>query len=260
MLSAFSGNDEHCHRRAAGPLHDCLPIVTRSVSEAAVHDPRSRFGFRPVGKGRFILYRELGAGYVKARGYNYDGAADPTSAEEALRASADLRAMLDQQAGLKPNFRLADDRGRDFDHAMSAVDYVDGQARYVACVPNGVYGRTLKARLTVSAAGHLYECRTGKYLGTTGEVVARPELPAKGVEVNASSQTSDPGLDVELREATGNIFALLPYQVQRLAVAAPARAALGRPIDVKATVVKAPAPSVDGAVRPARNRLSASPP
>ncbi len=97
----------------------------------------------------------------------------------------------------------------DFDLAMTAMDYVDGQARYVACVPNkGTYGRTLKARLTIPTAGHLYECRTGKYLGNgpTGRPLAGREWPAH---------------DVELREATGSIFALLPYRVERLDLSAP---------------------------------------
>ncbi len=211
--------DEHCHRRATGPLHDCLPIEIRSLSKPAAGDPRLRFGLRSVGKGKFILYRDLDSGYVKARGYGYEGTADPTDGAAALRASVKLRAMLAEQAGLKADFRLCDERGKDFDHAITAMDYVDGRARYVACVPKGKYGRTLKARLTIPAAGHLYECRTGKYLGSIGE-----------------KTTSD----VTLYEATGNIFALLPYRVQRLDVTAPPRATLGRPIDVKATVVVAP--------------------
>jgi hypothetical protein len=201
--------DEHCHLRASGALHDCLP------PQGAVA--------RQVGMGKFILYRDLGPGYVKARGYTYDGAAEPTSAKEALRVSDKLRIMLTEQAGLQASFRLCDDRGRDFDCAMTAMDYVDGRARYVACVPAGTYGRTLKARLTVPAAGHLYKCRTGKYLGSIGKTATS---------------------DVNLYEATGNIFALLPYRVQRLDVTAPARATLGRPIDVRAAVVAGGGPYV----------------
>lgn len=220
--------DEHCHRRAAGALHDCLPLQGAVV--------------RNVGKGKFILYHELGSGYVKARGYDYEGTTDHPFSEELLRASTRLRAMLAQQAGLNPDFRLCDDRGKDFDCAMTAMDYVDGQARYVACVPNGVYGRTLKARLTVPAAGHLYECRTGKYLGTVGDCPdsrGSPVDPARKSGGRENGTVPFGGTNVELREATGNIFALLPYRVQRLDVAAPPRAALGEPIDVKATVRRA---------------------
>ena len=129
--------DEHCHRRAAGALHDCLPSGTVPVfanpPAAPVANSLAKTGLSPspvrqVGKGKFILYRDLGPGYVKARGYGYQGMADPSSAEEALRASAKLRAVLAEQAGLHGDFRLCDDRGKDFDCAMTALDYVDGQA------------------------------------------------------------------------------------------------------------------------------------
>ena len=196
--------DEHCHRRFAGPLHDCLP-EQGNLS-------------RQVGRGKFILYGDLGSTYVKARGYGYQGTADPTNSEEARRAAAKLRAMLGESAGLHGNFRLCDDRGRDLDCTATAVDYVDGQARYVACVVPGKYGRTIPARLMIPAAGHLYDCGTGKYLGTTDGAAAH---------------------DVDLRAATGNLFALFPYRVERLDLAAPARATQGQPIDVKATVVAA---------------------
>ena len=49
---------------------------------------------------------------------------------------------------------------------------------------------------------------------------------------------------MELREATGSIFALLPYRVERLDLSAPARAVLGRPINVKARVVASHGPFV----------------
>ncbi len=39
--------DEHCHRRAAGPLHDCLPMPGAVA--------------RQIGKGKFILYHDLGS-------------------------------------------------------------------------------------------------------------------------------------------------------------------------------------------------------
>ena len=82
----------------------------------------------------------------------------------------------------------------------------------MACVIDGKHGQTLEARLSVSGSGHLYDCRAGKYLGPAGERV------------------------VTLRAATGNLFALLPYRVERLEVTSPARASLGRPIDVKVVV------------------------
>ncbi len=196
--------DEHCHRRAVAPLHDCLPEKGSLV--------------RRIGKGKFIFYGELPSSYVKARGYGYQGTAEPADSEGARRAAAKLRAMLDDQAGLHGNFRLCDDRSRDLDCTATSIDYVNGQARYVACVMPGKYGRAIPARLTIPAAGHLYDCRAGKYLGTTNGAAAR---------------------DVDLRAATGNLFAVLPYSVERLDLAAPARAVLGQPIDVKATVVPA---------------------
>ncbi len=191
--------DEHCHRRAASALHDCLPPKGSVV--------------RQVGKGKFILYGELGPGYVKARGYGYYGAPEPAAGDDARRMSAKLRAVLAQDAGLQGSFRLRDAGGRDFDCDLMAIDYFDGQAHYMACVPNGKFGQSRQARLIVPDAGHLYDCRAGKYLGTAAEH------------------------EVELRESTGNLFALLPYQVQRLELSAPARATLGRPIEVKATIV-----------------------
>jgi hypothetical protein len=216
--------DEHGHRRHAGPLHDCLPEKEGTVPIFAP----AKMGLSPsisrkVGKGKFILYGGLGSGYVKARGYGYQGTADPTNGEEAQRAAAKLRAMLGETAGLQGNFRLCDDRGRDFDETVTAIDYVDGKARYVACVMPGKYGRTLPARLTIPAAGHLYDCRAGKYLGMTEASTPR---------------------DIQLHVATGNLFALLPYRVDRLDLAAPARAVLGQPIDVKATVVAGAGPFI----------------
>jgi hypothetical protein len=196
--------DEHCHRRAVGPLRDCLP---------------ERSGIaRQIGKGKFILCDDVGSGYRTVRGYIYEGAPDPTNVDEAHRTAAKLGATLKKTAALEGNFRLCDDRGRDFDCTMTAVDYVDGRARYVACLLPGKYGQTLSARLTIPVAGHLYNCRAGKYLGTTD-----------GAAVH----------DVDLRIATGNFFALLPYRVERLDLVSPARAVLNQPIDVKATVVAA---------------------
>ena len=55
----------------------------------------------------------------------------------------------------------------------------------------------------------------GKYLGTTDGAAAR---------------------DVDLRASTGNLFALLPYRVAFLDLYRAARATLGQPIDVKATL------------------------
>ena len=126
--------------------------------------------------------------------------------------------MLNQKAGLKPNFRLADDRGRDFDCAMTAVDYVDGKARYVACIPNGVYGRTLKSRLTVPVAGHLYECRTGRYLGTTGEVVDVLSFQRRASRRTQAQGRATPDWKWSSAKRRA-IFSPLPYQVQRLDVA-----------------------------------------
>lgn len=194
--------DEHCHRRPAVVLHDCLP--------------EKRTAARRIGRGKFVLYSDLPSTYVKARGYGYQGTADPTNGDEARRAATKLRAMLDDQAGLHGNFRLCDDGGRDLDCTATSMDFVDGQARYVACVVPGKYGNTTPARLTITAAGHLYDCRAGKYLGATDG--AAPS-------------------GVDLRLATGNLFALLPYRMEHLELAAPARAAPGQPIDVKAAVV-----------------------
>jgi hypothetical protein len=201
--------DEHCHRRASSPLHDCLP-EKGSIA-------------RQVGRGKFILYGGLGSGYVKARGYGYQGTADPTKGEEARGTTSKLRTMLEEAAGLKSNFRLSDDRGRDLDCTATAIDYIDGQAHYVGCVVPGKYGRTLTARLALPTAGHLYDCRAGKYLG--------------------EAATGKPH-DIDLRVATGNLFALLPYRVQRLDLAAPTSAILGQPIDVKAAVIAGAEPLV----------------
>ena len=51
--------------------------------------------------------------------------------------------MLDESAGLHGNFRLCDDAGRDFDCSFTAMDYVDGQARYAGLRCAGKYGRTI---------------------------------------------------------------------------------------------------------------------
>jgi hypothetical protein len=196
--------DEHCHRRPAGPLHDRLP-KKGSLS-------------RQVGKGTFVLYGDLGSSYAKARGFGYEGTPGPTFSAAVPQALAKFRAMLKETAGLQGSFRLCDNRGRDLDYTVMALDYIDGPARYVTCVMSGKYGRTVAARLTIPAAGHLYDCRAGKYLGTTD-----------GTAVS----------DVQLRLSTGNLFALLPYRVDRLDLTSPARAALGQPIDVRTTVVTA---------------------
>ena len=45
--------DEHCHKRATGSLHDCLPPEGSDV--------------RTVGKGKFILYRGLDSRYADTR-------------------------------------------------------------------------------------------------------------------------------------------------------------------------------------------------
>ena len=199
--------DEHCHRLPTGPFHDCLPPQGSST--------------RQVGKGKLILYRGLGSGYVKARGYGFQGTAEATADDEARRESSKLLAMLTDQAGLRPGFRFCDAQGRDTRaHTLTAMDYVDGQARYVACVAKGTYGRTLHARLSIPGAGHLYECRTGKYLGAAGTH------------------------GVELQVATGNLFALLPYRVERMDVTLPAHSLLGQPIQAKATLVTSGGPPV----------------
>ena len=101
---------------------------------------------------------------------------------------------------------------------MSAADFIDGPARYMACVIDGNQGETYDARLSISGSGYLYDCRAGRYLGPGEEHL------------------------VKLCAATGNLFALLPSWIQRLEVTAPARAQLGRPIDVKvaATIVGGP--------------------
>ena len=193
--------DEHCHKRAAGSLHDCLP--------------REGSNLKNVGKGKFILYRGLGSGYVRdqERGYGVNGEATtaPLSAETS-RSLAKFSAMLAEKAGLRPTFRLGDSRGRPFAQIASVTDFVDGPARYAACVVDGKHGQALDGRLEVNGPGHLYDCREGKYLGPAGEIA------------------------VTLRAATGNLFALLPYRVERLDVVSPARASLGQPIDVQVTV------------------------
>ena len=202
--------DEHCHKRAAGSLHDCLPL--------------DQTGLRSVGQGKFILYRGLGSRFMALRGYGVNGEATAPPAAETLQSLTQFSTMLSQQAGLQPNFRLSGGHdvqignhvpmvdGREFVETVSAFDFVDGPARYVACVIDGKEGQTYDARLSVSGTGHLYDCRAGKYLGAAGECA------------------------VELRAATGNLFALLPYRVEGLEVTMPARAALGQPIDVKAVV------------------------
>ncbi|MGA2253189.1 MAG: carbohydrate binding domain-containing protein, partial [Thermoguttaceae bacterium] len=195
--------DEHCHKRAVGTLHDCLPPED---SDQTI-----------VGKGRFILYRGLDQGYVRTRGYGINGEAAAPATDETWRSLSKFSNMLAQKAGLQPNFRISDNRGQRFAQIVSAADFVDGPARYVACVIDGKYGQTFEARLSVSGPGHLYDCRAGKYLGPAGVRV------------------------VTLRAATGNLFALLPYQLERLEVTSPARASLGRPIDVKVV-----APAVGG--------------
>jgi hypothetical protein len=196
--------DEHCHRRTVGPLHDWLPEKGSVV--------------RQIGQGKFILYDDLDSSYVKARGYGYQGTADPINSQAARAAATKLRTMLAEAAGLRGNFRLCDNNSRDFDHTVTAMDYLDGQARYVACVAPGKYGRTVAARLTTPTAGHLYDCRAGKYLGATDGLAAT---------------------NVDLRASTGNLFALLPYRVERVGLTAPVKATLGQPIDVKATVFPA---------------------
>ena len=134
-----------------------------------------------------------------------------------LQAETSFLAVLDRQAGLRPAFRIRA-RGQGFAQTSSAADFVDGPARYLACVIDGKLGKTYDARLSVSGSGYLYDCRAGKYLGTAGEH------------------------DIKLRAATGNLFALLPSRVQRLDVTAPARASLGRPIDVKVAATIAGGP------------------
>ena len=113
-------------------LHDCLPIEIRSLSKPAAGDPRLRFGLRSVGKGKFILYRDLDSGYVKARRLTAMRALPIrlTGAAALCGPRSNSCAMLAEQAGLKADFRLCDDGGgKDFDHAITAMDYVDGRAR-----------------------------------------------------------------------------------------------------------------------------------
>jgi len=196
--------DEHCHRRTVGSLHDCLPP--------------GNSGQKSVGKGKFILYRGLDQGYVRTRGYGVSGEAAAPATDETLRSLSRFFTMLTEQAGLQPSFRIRDNRGQRFAQTVSASDFVDGAARYMACVIDGKQGQTFEARLSVSGSGHLYDCRAGKYLGPAGERV------------------------VTLRAATGNLFALLPYQLERLEVTSPDRASLGRPIDVKVVVPVARGP------------------
>jgi hypothetical protein len=196
--------DEHCHQRAAGSLHDCLP--------------REGSALRNVGKGKFILYRGLGSGYLRARGYGVNGEAEAPVAGEPLRSLSRFFTVLAEQAGLQPNFRIRDNAAQRFLPTVAAVDFVDGPARYVACIINGKHGETFDARLSVNGQGHLYDCRAGKYLGPAGEQA------------------------VTLRAATGNLFALLPYRVRGLEVTSPARASLGRPINVKVAATVAGGP------------------
>ncbi len=197
--------DEHCHKRAAGSLHDCLPHEGSDMKN--------------VGKGKFILYRGLGSGYVHDRGYGVNGEATTAPlTHETSRSLAKFSALLAEKAGLRPTFHLGDNHGRPLAKIASVTDFVDGPARYLACVVDGKHGQALDGRLEVGGPGHLYDCREGKYLGPAGEIT------------------------LTLRTATGNLFALLPYRVERLDLASPARAALGQPIDVQVTVAARASP------------------
>src|SRR5208337_3772759 len=64
--------DEHCHKRAVGSLHDCLP--------------REGSDFEHVGKGKFILCHGLDSGYVKTRGYGPNSEANAPATDATLRS------------------------------------------------------------------------------------------------------------------------------------------------------------------------------
>ena len=208
--------DEHCHKRAAGSLHDCLPPKAATST---------------VGKGRFILYRGLDSRFADTRGYGVHGQANSPATEATLASLSKFSTVLARQVGLEPNFRIRAGAGsreqgarssltprsplpapRFWNRVLRPSSWSTGRRRYVACVIDGKEGQTFEVHLSLSGSGHVYDCRAGKYLGPAGERT------------------------VELRALTGNLFALLPYRVEGLEVASPARAALGRPIEVKVAV------------------------
>ena len=130
--------------------------------------------------------------------------------------SARLAAVLDKEAGVRAAFTLRDEQNRNAFKKMEGYTYMDGAARYVSLVPEVKYGETEMARLTIQGKGQFYDCRAGKYFGAAGTQ------------------------EVVLHRATANLFALLPYKVEKVAVTAPSKAVLGQPISVKAVLQTGP--------------------
>ncbi len=178
--------DEHCHKRATGSLHDCLPPEGGDV--------------RTVGKGRFILYRGLDSRFADTRGYGVNGQANSPATEATLRSLSKFSTALARQVGLEPNFRIRAGSGEQgagspefsysplpaprsplLEPSVAAVELVNGPAHYVACVIDGKEGQTFEVHLSLSGSGHVYDCRAGKYLGPAGE---------RTVELRASNRQS----------------------------------------------------------------------
>ena len=152
--------DEHCHKRAAGSLHDCLP--------------REGSDLQNVGKGKFILYRGLDSGYVRTRGYGADGEADDPGSRRDLAIAGEVLSHAYATSGTPaelphprqpgpgvragPFRRLTSSTGR---HATWLASSTESTAE------------TFDARLSVNGPGHLYDCRAGKYLGPAGEQARR---------------------------------------------------------------------------------------
>jgi hypothetical protein len=186
--------DEQCHRLPQPRLNDLFG------GSGPVH---------PVGKGKAIFFGAPGSSR-KLAGYGTGGeAAETVRTTEGSQLLDKLAAVLDKEAGVRAAFTLKDDQNRNAFKNMEGYTYVDGPARYVALVPEGKYGETRRARLTIQGEGQLYDCRAGKHLGAAAT------------------------REVELRMATANLFALLPYKVEKVEVTAPATAVLGQPIPVR---------------------------
>jgi hypothetical protein len=226
--------DEHCHARAQSPFADCLPPggekgsgQDKLLGDWGLEQAAGTAGnYRTLipnrqslipSVGKFILFSGFGSEYVKLRGYDYNGASTAPSSTKPTAVLKKLQAMLQSKANLKPNFRLCDLQGHDFAHSMMALDYIDGDARYFAAVPEGKYGESLDAALTTNSKGYLYDCRLGRFLGERG----LPESP----------------LQVKLQVSTGNVFAMLPYRVKQLELSVPSNARPGQPLEVQTKIV-----------------------
>jgi hypothetical protein len=150
-----------------------------------------------VGKGATVL--------LNFSLHSYRGTQGP----QGTRVLLDLARALLYGTGVRPMWGLLDAAGEPMAGGRVSA-FVRGKARILGALPPATEDREkpVKARIVAPRKAHLYDVRSGKYLGMADSV------------------------NCDLRFASATVLSALPYRVQGVEVHAPMRCAAGEMCDV----------------------------